>query len=167
VIGVVVTVIGVTVVSVAVVGVLLVVVCLIVIVTGVGARAIVVPLVVAVAVRVPAGVLADAERDEKDAGDETHRAADPDAAEYRDRVVDLREIEVGFRVEENQHHRDTANEVANADDESREEAVHPLVRLVQRVGGCNRPAVSRFNAVDCPEGDCTEQEAGLVEQNHL
>lgn len=84
-------------------------------------------------VRVAVNVLADAQRDKQHTGHETHRPTNLETTENRDWVVDLREIEVCFRVEEHRDHRNTADEVADTDDEAGSEAIHPLVRLVESV----------------------------------
>jgi hypothetical protein len=71
------------------------------------------------AVRVPVEVFTNSKRDEQDTGNKTDWSADLDPTEYRHRLVDLREVEVVFRVEEHPYHRNTADKVADADDETR------------------------------------------------
>lgn len=56
-----------------------------------------------------------------------------------------------LRVEEHPDRRDAADEVTHAENETRCEAVHPVVRLVDCVGSCHRPPVARLDTVDRPE----------------
>jgi hypothetical protein len=117
-------------------------------------------------VRVTVSVLANSQHHEQNPGDDAHGTTDRDAPGQLDRVVDLREREVPFRVEERPDHRDATDEVTDADDEARREPVEPRVRPVERVGGGDRPAVARFDAVEGPECDGPDEEAGRVTVEH-
>jgi len=90
-------------------------------------------VIILTTMRVPVEVFTNSKRDEQATGNKTDWPTDLDSTEYRHRLVDLREIEVVFRVEEHPYHRNTANKVADADDETRGEPVHPLARLVERI----------------------------------
>jgi hypothetical protein len=118
--------------------------------------------VVVVVTRTPVNVLTDSECDEQDAGHETDRPADLDTTGYRNRLVDLCEIEVLLRVEDHSHHRNTAHEVADAEDETRREPVHPPVRLIEGVRCGDWPAVTRFDAVNGTERDHPEEKTGYL-----
>jgi hypothetical protein len=107
---------------------------------------VVVVIVVFVAVGVAAVVLPDTEHDQEAARDVVHPA-------------DVTEFEVSFRPEEHRDHGDGADQVAHPEDETRREAVEPLVRAVQRVGGGHGPAVARLDAVDQPESDRARHES--------
>lgn len=102
-------------------------------------------------VRVTMVILPDSEADEQNASHDTDRSTDLDRIEYRNRFVYLCQIEVAFRVKEHADHCNTTDEMADPDDETRRKSVHPLVRLVERVGSRDWPAMPRFNSVHSPE----------------
>jgi len=110
-------------------------------------------------VRVAVLVLLNAECDEQEASDDTDGATEEDIPDQIDWFVDLCQIEIALRVEEHQNHGDTADEVSDTEDETRGEAVDPLVRLVECIGSGDWPAVARFDPVDYPEGP---QPRGIV-----
>ena len=103
-------------------------------------------------------VLTKTKGNEKNSCNEAHRPADLKSTQYRERLVDLREIEIRFRVEEHADHRDTADEMSNTEDETRREAVEPLVCLIEGVCCRDWPSMPRFDSVNRPEGNRTEQQ---------
>jgi hypothetical protein len=111
-------------------------------------------------------ILADAESDEQDTGHEADRPADPDPAEDFNWLVDLSEIKVSFRVEKHDDHRNAAEQMANAENDTRCKSVHPLVGLVQGVGSGDRPPMTRLNTVHGSEGDCPGQQPERFAFNH-
>ena len=103
-------------------------------------------------------VLPDTQEDEEDTSHETDWPTDLDTTEYREWLVDLSEVEIRFRIEEHSHHRNAANEMAYSDDETRSKPIQPLVRLIKCIRCRNRPAVTGFDSMYCPEQDCSDQE---------
>lgn len=120
-----------------------------------------------VSVRASVDIFPVTVRDEQYTDDKTDRSADLDSSENRDRFADLGEVEVRFGEEERTDHRNTANKVTDSDDETRCEAVEPLVCSVKSIRSSNRPAVARLDSVYCAERCRPEQEPKFVEVQHL
>jgi hypothetical protein len=123
-------------------------------------------LAIVAAVRVAVAIFSNPKADEQDTGNQTDRAADLNTTQNGKWFVELCETEIRFRVEKHANHRDTTDEVADTEDETRRKAVEPLVRLVQRIRGGNRPPVTGFDPVDSPECDRTEQQPESVSWDH-
>ncbi|ELY95838.1 hypothetical protein C484_02554 [Natrialba taiwanensis DSM 12281] len=121
-----------------------------------------VAIISVIAVRMSVRVFTNPKHDEQDTGNKTDWPADLDTTKYRHWLVYLREVEVVLRVEEYSHHRDTADKVADADNEARREPVHPLVRLVKSVRGGNGPSVTWFDAMNSTESDRSKEETECV-----
>jgi hypothetical protein len=112
--------------------------------------------VIAAAVRVPMFVLSNPKANEKHPCDQTDRATDLDTTKHGEWIVNLCETEVGFRIEEHADHGEATDEMPDADKQTRRQAGEPLVRLIQRIGGGDRPSVTGFDTVDSTECDRTE-----------
>jgi hypothetical protein len=114
-------------------------------------------IAIVIAMRVVMVVFSNSKADKQDTRNQTDWAADLDTTQNSKWFVNLCEIEIRFRVKERTNHRDTTDQVPDTEDETRRKAVEPLVRLVQRVRGGDRPPMTRFNPVDGSKCDRTEE----------
>jgi hypothetical protein len=114
-------------------------------------------------------ILANAEQNQEHPSDETYRPTqNKSLREHIDPkwLVHVCHLEVRLCEEKHADHRNTTDEMADTQDETRCKSIDPFIRLVQCIGGCNRPSVAWFHSVDSSKSNCTSEKPDRVSCGH-